>query len=75
MGGARGEVPTPGGCFLENTYRTTNDPPQRVPCSVVKPVEKLVVPVHGHVVGGPVVEPERGRNTILSQSHTSPVLW
>ena len=36
---------------LENTCRTTNDPPQRVPRPVVKPVEKLAVPVNGHVVG------------------------
>ena len=76
-GNGRGKGGVPGGYFLENTYCTTNDPSQRVPCSIVKLVETLAVPVNGHVVGGAVVEPERERNTILSfpnQSHTMPVL-
>ena len=55
-----------------STYRSSDNPTKRVPRSVIKPVQKWVVPIHSHVVCGTIVEPggqrERERELVF-QGH------
>ena len=44
-----------------HTYRPTDDPTQRVPGSLVEPVEEVVESLLHHVVRGPVVKPVNTR--------------
>ena len=51
------------GCVRErqrerkSTHCASYNPTQRIPGATVKPVEKVVVSIHSHVVGGAIVEP------------------
>lgn len=47
----------------------THDPAQRVPRSLVEPVEEIVVAILDHVRRGSVVEPVRGKGFIVIHIH------
>ena len=55
-----------------STHRPTHNPAERVPRSVVKPVEEVVEPMFRHVVGRPVVEPAI-TETLFISTHTHTV--
>ena len=53
------------------TYRSSNNPAKRVPRSIIKPVQKRVIPIHGHVVCGAIIEPGERQSTIINSEHKS----
>ena len=50
------------------TYGSSHDPPQGVPGTVVKPVQEVVEPILGHVVGSTIIEPSEAKKIMSRQT-------
>ena len=50
----------------DRTYRSPNDPAQRVPGSLIKPVEEIVESLLHHVMRGAVVKPAKIRRSFYT---------
>lgn len=54
------------------TYSSSNNPAQRIPCSLIKPVQKIVKAMRDKMMGGAIVEPVKEQMT--SQASRSEVV-